>query len=205
MTISPIVCAVARHVVHVLVDDPQLARRHVRHSLPRLEAGALIVGQRVPLRQPLAGGERPVRLGETVDVHELRPEALHRADDRRRGRSAAGADGQLARQLEGAELLVVGEHDEDGRRAAHVGDVVTTNRVGDRHRIDLAQADVRRADRGDRPRERPAVAVEHRQRPQIDAACLEPELDRPSPARSDTRRGACTSRPSESRSCRSCS
>ena len=37
----------------------------------------------------------------------------------------------------------------------------------DRRGVDLAQADVRRAHRGDDPRERPAVGVEHRQRPQV--------------------------------------
>ena len=39
--------------------------------------------------------------------------------------------------------------------------------VEDPRRLDLAQADVRRADRGDDPDERPAVGVEHRQRPQV--------------------------------------
>ena len=38
----------------------------------------------------------------------------------------------------------------------------------DHRRVDLAQADMGAADGGDRPGVGPAVAVEHRQRPQID-------------------------------------
>ena len=53
------------------------------------------------------------------------------------------------------------------RRAAVVGDLVRAHRVEDRLRLDLAQADVDAGVGGHRPREAPAVAVEHRQRPQV--------------------------------------
>ena len=55
------------------------------------------------------------------------------------------------------------------RRAAVVRDAVrrgSASKIG--LRLDLAQADVGARARGDRPREAPAVAVEHRQRPQVD-------------------------------------
>ena len=44
--------------------------------------------------------------------------------------------------------------------------------------LDAPQADVRAARRRNRPRIRPAVAVEHRQRPQINAVGVEPERKR---------------------------
>ena len=44
--------------------------------------------------------------------------------------------------------------------------------------LDLAQADVRAAGRGDRPGEGPARAVEHRQRPQVAALVVELEGER---------------------------
>jgi len=55
----------------------------------------------------------------------------------------------------------------DGR-AAHVGDGFFLDQPEDLARPDGAQADMGAADDRDRPGETPAVAVEHRQRPQID-------------------------------------
>ena len=60
------------------------------------------------------------------------------------------------------------QHVEHGRRAAHMRHAVLDDHREDQRRIDLAQADMRAAHRDHRPREAPAVAVEHRQRPQID-------------------------------------
>jgi hypothetical protein len=49
-----------------------------------------------------------------------------------------------------------------------MGDAVVADGVEDGLRIDPAQADVDAGARGHRPGEAPAVAVEHRQRPQVD-------------------------------------
>ena len=54
------------------------------------------------------------------------------------------------------------------RRAAVVADLVLADRVEDRLGFHPPQADVGAGDGGDGPREAPAVAVEHRQRPQVD-------------------------------------
>ena len=69
----------------------------------------------------------------------------------------------------GARPCARQDRGDDGRRAVEVGDAVLADQLPDRVAADLAQADVRAADRGDRPRRAPAVAVEHRQRPQVDA------------------------------------
>src|SRR5262245_66679319 len=45
----------------------------------------------------------------------------------------------------------------------------------DQRRVNSAQADMGGRSGGDTPGERPAVAVEHRQRPQIDRLLVEPE------------------------------
>jgi len=54
---------------------------------------------------------------------------------------------------------------------------VFLDEVPDDLSADLAQADVRPADPGQRPLGAPAVAVEHRQRPQIDAVLVEGRVD----------------------------
>ena len=61
----------------------------------------------------------------------------------------------------------VGKRDEDGRRRAQHRDRARRGPGERRRGLDFAQADVRAADRGDDPDERPAVGVKHRQRPQV--------------------------------------
>ena len=60
------------------------------------------------------------------------------------------------------------QHVHHDRRAAEMGDAVARDRVVDRCRLDPAQADMGTGERGDGPRKAPAVAVKHRQGPQID-------------------------------------
>ena len=61
-----------------------------------------------------------------------------------------------------------GKQGQYGGCAAQVGHAVLDDQRKDHRRVDRAQAHVRPAHRRDRPRETPAVAVEQRQRPQID-------------------------------------
>ena len=96
--------------------------------------------------------------------------ALEHRDRRRRARDQAddrpclGALGRAGR----VDQRVV-----DDRRAAHVGDAVLRDQLEDFCGIDLAQAHIDAGGRGDRPGKTPAVAVEHRQRPEIDRMLAE--------------------------------
>ena len=62
----------------------------------------------------------------------------------------------------------VRDHVHHDRRAAHVGHAMLGERLEDRPGLDLAQADVGAGLQGHAPGEGPAVAVEHRQGPEID-------------------------------------
>src|SRR3981189_695689 len=62
----------------------------------------------------------------------------------------------------------------DDRRAAHVGDAVLPDQFKDPGRLDLAQADIDAGGRRDGPGKAPAIAVEHRQGPEIDRVLAEP-------------------------------
>src|SRR6202051_792767 len=77
------------------------------------------------------------------------------------GRAALpfGASGAVIR---GVDQGVV-----DDRRARHVRDAVPLDQVENLRRFDLAQADIDAGGRRDGPGKTPAVAVEHRQRPEI--------------------------------------
>ena len=98
-----------------------------------------------------------------------------RAEQRRRRRRRG--DERRHRALERRGVRVVDERRLHGRRAVVVRHALLAEQPPDRLRIDRAQADVRARRRGHRPREAPAVAVEHRQRPQVDRVVAELGLD----------------------------
>ena len=106
------------------------------------------------------------------------PHPLHRLDHRRGRRGAAGRD--LDDVVEAALHLVgrVHQHVEHDRRAAQMGDAMLGDRGEDRRR-DRPGAGRHACRRPPSPpRIGPAVAVEHRQGPQIDRWPVEPEGDR---------------------------
>ena len=101
-------------------------------------------------------------------------ELLHRAKQGRRGRRAADEDAHLASDRGGPR--VTGEHGEHRRRAAEMADLAGGQHRPHRRRVEAREAAVLAAHRGHGPGVRPAVAVEHRQRPQVGAARVEPGL-----------------------------
>ncbi len=93
---------------------------------------------------------------------------FHRRQDCFRRRRCGGDEFDILRQR---LFLLIGRgqqcrhHD---RRAAQMRDFVGDDGVVDRRGAHRAQADMGAGDDRERPRKAPAVAVEHRQRPQID-------------------------------------
>ena len=85
-----------------------------------------------------------------------------------RRRCCGRVEGDDLREFALVFVLRVDQHRHDDRRAAEMGDAVIGDGVVDRLRPHPAQADMGAGLHGQRPRKAPAVAVEHRQRPQID-------------------------------------
>ncbi len=96
---------------------------------------------------------------------DLKAELFHAADHRGRRRGARGhhVDRAVERPIAGVEQRV-----HHNRRAAQMRDAEPLDRVVDRPGLDPAQTDMGPGERGHGPRKAPAVAMEHRQRPQID-------------------------------------
>ena len=183
--------AVVRHLAPLVVDHAQLAGRDQLDALPRLDHGALGRRQRVVLGPRLADRDERRRLGQAVDLRDRPAElALDALDRRRRRRRAGGhhADAPRrprARCSAGALAMPIST-------VGAAQSIVTRSRVDeleDLRRVDLAQADVRAADRGDDPDERPAVGVEHRQRPEVAIRQLHREVQRACRRRSCRRCG----------------
>ena len=120
-------------------------------------------------------GGRPEAFRQPVEMGDVEAHFLHRRDDGARRRGAAG------RHLDGVPegllhfIRGVDHHVEHDRRPAHVGDGVLADQLEDRHRVDAAQTDVGAAGRRHAPGVAPAVAMEHRQRPQVHRLWAEPE------------------------------
>ena len=93
---------------------------------------------------------------------------LHAQDDRRGGRCAGGHHLDLVMDALLERGRGIRHHAEHDGGAAQVVDLLVLDETQDRRGPHMAQADTHPGDRGHRPGEAPAVAVEHRQRPQID-------------------------------------
>src|SRR5439155_16996168 len=167
--------AIPRHVFHLGIDDTDEVEDGVALPLPRGERRLLLGGQAVPLRVPGAYRVRAVGLGQAVDVHRLEVELLQLAQERWRGRRAGHGDRDWPR--EAVRLEVVDHADLDGGGAAVVRDGLGLEQLPDARGLDAPKTDVGARDRRHRPREAPAVAVEHRQRPEVVGVEAHPRLD----------------------------
>ena len=167
--ISPIGLAVARHRLEALWLGHHVALHdRIAHALTGMERGAFLERQLLPAVLRHAQGRWSLQLGHSVDVGHAKSELLHALDHLGRRRRSAGLD--VDDMIEFAPLLGGrgDQHVENGRRPAHMRDAMLDDHRKDQSGIDLAQADVSAAHRHHRPRETPAVAMEHRQGPQID-------------------------------------
>src|SRR4029434_790112 len=81
------------------------------------------------------------------------------------GRRPRDAHGHRALEL--VRLRIVHDADMDSGGAVVVGDALRVDHLPHAPRLDTAQADVRAAHRRYAPREAPAVAMEHRQGPEV--------------------------------------
>ena len=154
------------------IEHVELLEHRIAHALARLLCGLLVSREAVPVAVPVVDDGRPVGLGQPVDVGDVEAGGLHRREHRLGRRRRRGHELDDVRQ----RLLLlrrgVEQRRHHDRRAAQMGDLVVGDRVEDRRRAHRPQADMRAGDDRQRPRKAPAVAVEHRQRPQIDRVLL---------------------------------
>ena len=143
--------------------------RDVAHALARLLGRLLRRGQRVPCAVPFIGGGGPVGFGEAVDVRDVEAGLLHCRQHglRRRCGSGEELDHMRQRLLLGRGRIEQGRHHD--RRTAEMGHAMVGDGVVHRRRAHLAQADMGAGHHRDGPWEAPAIAMKHRQRPEIDA------------------------------------
>ena len=160
--------AVGRGLHHRLgVHDGHALLQRVAHALPAVQAGLLGEVLRRPGLALHRHRGRAVDLGQPVGVRDPEAHARHALDHRGRRR---GAGHHAVHRLRDARALVLGSIDDevvDDGRGAVVRHAVIAHGREDGRGVHAPQANVRAAHHGQRPGEAPAVAVEHRQRPQV--------------------------------------
>jgi hypothetical protein len=150
--------------------QPHAKRRRARTPEP---AGPLRWGQRVVLGATAVHHQQRGGLGQAVDLDELPAELGLDALDGPGGRRRTGdhdAEPVAAGDRPVPRGGRVEDGGDDGGGAAHERDAVLVDAAQDLGAVDLAQHDVGDAHGGCRIRHAPAVAVEHRQRVQVDVA-----------------------------------
>ncbi|KFB70275.1 MAG: hypothetical protein AW09_004651 [Candidatus Accumulibacter phosphatis] len=142
--------------------------RVVAHSLPAIQLNLFGHRQNRPVGVFGADRRRPVGFGQTVHMCEIDADIRHRLDDCGWWRRGSDQAGHLVRDAGTQFGRRIGHQAVHDRCATVVGHAVCANRFENQFRIDTTQTDVGASIGGHRPDEAPAIAMEHRQRPQID-------------------------------------
>jgi len=166
---------VRRDVVHFVVDDTHLPRASIGEPLAGLPRGALAGRQPLLARRRDGDGEGTVDLGEPVDVVDLEVQVGEARDQGGRGRCPRGEQPYLAR--EPARCRMRRQHGADGWGRAEVRHPFA-EQLPDARRFHAGDADAAGSGGGRRPGKAPAVAVEHRQRPEVLTFCGEAVIER---------------------------
>ena len=166
---------VGRDVVHLVIDDTHFARAGVGETLAGLARGTLAGRQPLLAGRGDGDGEGTVDLGEPIDVVDLEVQVGEVGDQRGRGRCPGGEQPYPARQP--ASCRVRHQHGAHRRSRAEVRHPFPEQLPHPR-RFHPGNADAAGARGGGRPGKAPAVAVEHRQRPEVLAVGREAVIER---------------------------
>ena len=151
---------------HVFAHDA-LLHHQISHALPRLQSRLLFKRQSVPFGLPLTESGRTVGLGQPVKVDDLRSNRLDIADHLWGRRRATRHDGELRGERNLIRGGVMGEVDQHRGGSTKMRDPFSFNDAKHVGRDRPFQANMRAGGRCNCPRITPAVAMEHRKRPEI--------------------------------------
>ena len=150
------------------VGNHHLILQRGPNALTRQQLGPIIDTQFLPLLMWRADNTRAIGLGQSVDMANTEAHVFHAGDHRsRRCRASRHRTHCLADAL---FKLVSGidQGIEHHRCSAEVCDSVRLNRIENSFVPNVPQTDAGAGNGSERPGETPAVAVKHRQRPEVD-------------------------------------
>ena len=160
---------ITRHLQAGLRIDHGAGLLHlIAHALAGVEIGLLADRQRLPFLVLGAGRRRPVDLGQPIHMGHIETHLRHAFDHcgRRRRAGHHRLDLPVDALAQGSRCGDQrGMHD---RCATVMRHMVLTHQAEDQRRINPTQTDIGAGHGRERPRETPAIAVKHRQCPEID-------------------------------------
>ncbi len=165
--------AIIGHFQHGFgVAHGQIFQHRIAYPLARLDAGLFIGGQGVPFFVPVIDHGGAIGFGQAVKMRHRKTAGCHRANHAGGRRGGGGKKFNAVAESLAFFRFGVDQHAHHHRRAAHMGDLVFGDGVINQRRLGAAQADMCACRHTQRPGKAPAVAMEHRQRPQIDGMLL---------------------------------
>ena len=161
--------AIPRHRLHGFgIEHRHRLLQWIPHALASVAFGALVDRQFVPGFVLGADRNRAVDLGQSIDMSQIDTDLLGALDDRGRWRGAGDLTGDSVGHAGPQRRVAVDQQRVNDGGAAHVGDAFVADGVPSGFGFHAAQADIDPGAFGDGPGEGPAVAMEHRQRPEVD-------------------------------------
>ena len=160
------------------ITNPHPIQGRINHSLACFLGGTSFEIEVIPGFLPGTDGGRSVNLGQAVEVNHFKTHWFE-GSDHRAGRSrSAGGDHDFGFEAKFHLLGSMGHRVENDGRAALMGHSVFFDESEHRRRVEFPQADMGRTHRTHAPGEAPAVAVKHRQGPEVDRVASEPDHHR---------------------------
>ena len=160
---------IARHLQPCLrINDGAGLLHLIAHALAGIEVGLFADRERLPFIVLGTGRRRPVDLGQPVHMGHIEPHLRHAFDHRRRRRSTRHHRLDLPVDTRAQGRRCGDEGGMHDRCAAVMRYAVLTHQPEDQRRVDATQTDIGAGHCRERPRKTPAIAVKHRQGPEID-------------------------------------
>ena len=161
--------AIVRHGFHGIgIAYHQSVQHRVTHALARLQPGLFGNLPAIPFVVPGAHHGRTIGLGETVGMGNLEAHPLHRLDHG--SRRCSPRRHHIDPMIDTLFQIIrrMSQHVEHDGGSAEMGYLLGFDEIVDPFHMHTAHADRCSGDSGQCPGKAPAIAMKHRQRPQID-------------------------------------
>ena len=160
---------IARHLQAGLrIDDGAGLLHLIAHALTGVEVGLFADRHHGPFIMLGTGCRRSIDLGQPVYMGHIEPHLRHAFDHRCRRRGAGHHRLDLPVDVRAQGCGCSDEGGMHDRCATVVSHVMLAHEFEDQRRINATQTDTGAGHRCERPWETPAIAVKHRQGPEID-------------------------------------
>ena len=161
--------AIFRNPLHGFwIHDGQPSLQGITNPLASISLGPLTKAQFGPIVLLGTNRCRSVNLGEPINMGEVKAHRLHTCDHRRWGRCACDHARNPMMDTRSKTFRRVNQHGMNNRGSTVVAHPMLADELENQGSVDLAKTNIDPCKRCNRPGETPAIAMKHRQGPQVD-------------------------------------